>query len=160
MLPGVGAAAPAMRALRAARPGRRDPRRAAAGARLLGVCLGMQLLFERSAEGDVDCLGLLPGTGRAGSAGRGGCRTWAGTTSWRRPTTRSAGGLPAVCYFAHSYAVVPADRPAVVAETEVDGRAVRRAVVGAAAWPACSSTPRRAARPAGALLGRWLADAA
>ena len=29
---------------------------------LLGVCVGMQLLYERSGEGDVECLGLLPGT--------------------------------------------------------------------------------------------------
>lgn len=28
---------------------------------LLGVCVGMQLLYERSEEGDVECLGLLPG---------------------------------------------------------------------------------------------------
>jgi glutamine amidotransferase len=28
---------------------------------LLGVCVGMQLLFESSEEGDVECLGLLPG---------------------------------------------------------------------------------------------------
>ena len=28
---------------------------------LLGVCVGMQLLFESSEEGDVPCLGLLPG---------------------------------------------------------------------------------------------------
>ena len=28
----------------------------------LGICLGMQLLFERSDEGDTDCLGIIPGT--------------------------------------------------------------------------------------------------
>jgi glutamine amidotransferase len=27
---------------------------------VLGICLGMQLLFERSEEGDTDCLGILP----------------------------------------------------------------------------------------------------
>lgn len=59
ILPGVGAAGAGMRRLREAglvevlheleQP-------------LLGVCLGMQLLFERSAEdGGVDCLGLLAG---------------------------------------------------------------------------------------------------
>ena len=33
----------------------------ASAAPLLGVCVGMQLLFKRSDEGDVECLGLLPG---------------------------------------------------------------------------------------------------
>ncbi|MGA2654594.1 MAG: imidazole glycerol phosphate synthase subunit HisH [Gammaproteobacteria bacterium] len=28
---------------------------------VLGFCLGMQLLFESSSEGDVDCLGIIPG---------------------------------------------------------------------------------------------------
>ena len=31
---------------------------------LLGVCVGMQLLYERSEEGGVECLGLLPGVVR------------------------------------------------------------------------------------------------
>ena len=29
---------------------------------LLGICLGMQLLYEHSMEGDVDCLGVISGT--------------------------------------------------------------------------------------------------
>ncbi len=58
ILPGVGAAADCMERLRGANlvetiRGLRQP--------LLGVCVGMQLLFESSEEGDVSCLGLLPG---------------------------------------------------------------------------------------------------
>ena len=58
VLPGVGAAAPVMQALRESgidvllqqikRP-------------LLGICIGMQVLFEHSEEGDVDGLVLLRG---------------------------------------------------------------------------------------------------
>jgi glutamine amidotransferase len=59
LLPGVGSAGEAMRRLRAAGvdrvlPTLRQP--------VLGICLGMQLLFERSAEGPTDTLGLLPGS--------------------------------------------------------------------------------------------------
>lgn len=28
---------------------------------ILGICLGMQLLYESSEEGEVDCLGIIPG---------------------------------------------------------------------------------------------------
>lgn len=68
ILPGVGAAAAAMTKLRASGWAERlagDTRP------LLGICLGMQLLFERSEEGDVDCLGLIPGTVRKLPAGEG-----------------------------------------------------------------------------------------
>ncbi|PNS08356.1 imidazole glycerol phosphate synthase subunit HisH [Solilutibacter silvestris] len=58
MLPGVGAAAPGMRLLR--ERGFVEVLRASP-VPLLGVCLGMQLLFESSEEGDVECLGLIPG---------------------------------------------------------------------------------------------------
>ena len=61
ILPGVGAAAPGMARLRAAGL---DTLLGELRQPLLGVCLGMQLLFERSEEGDTQCLGLLPGTVR------------------------------------------------------------------------------------------------
>lgn len=58
MLPGVGAAADCMSRLRAA--GLIDAIRELRQP-LLGICVGMQLLFESSEEGGVECLGLLPG---------------------------------------------------------------------------------------------------
>ena len=68
ILPGVGAAAPAMARLRELGlveviRGLTQP--------VLGICLGMQLLYETSEEGDVDCLGLLPGRIRRLSGGAG-----------------------------------------------------------------------------------------
>lgn len=58
VLPGVGAAAHGMACLRA--QGFIAPLRASRTP-LLGICLGMQLLYESSDEGDASCLGLLPG---------------------------------------------------------------------------------------------------
>ena len=58
ILPGVGAAADAMSRLRRDQlhlvmPDLRQP--------VLGICLGMQLLFEASEEGATACLGIIPG---------------------------------------------------------------------------------------------------
>jgi glutamine amidotransferase len=61
LLPGVGAAAQAMRRLRAAGLTRIL---CALTQPVLGICLGMQLLFERSEEGETDCLGVFPHTVR------------------------------------------------------------------------------------------------
>jgi glutamine amidotransferase len=61
LLPGVGAAADAMRRLQAG--GLAGTIRAARQP-LLGVCLGMQLLYEHSEEGDAPGLGLAAGTVR------------------------------------------------------------------------------------------------
>ena len=70
ILPGVGAAASAMREL--------EDRGLAGALRetplpVLGVCLGLQLFTERSQEGDspVDCLGLVPGETRRLGEGNG-----------------------------------------------------------------------------------------
>ena len=59
VLPGVGSATDAMRRLHGSRiasllPNLTQP--------VLGICLGMQLLFAASDEGPTECLGILPGT--------------------------------------------------------------------------------------------------
>lgn len=61
ILPGVGAAPEGMARLHA--QGLVEPLRQLQ-VPLIGICLGMQLLFERSEEGDVECLGLLGGVVR------------------------------------------------------------------------------------------------
>lgn len=61
VLPGVGAAGFAMGridTLALAEPLRRLTRP------VLGICLGMQLLYERSEEDDTACLGIIPGAVR------------------------------------------------------------------------------------------------
>jgi glutamine amidotransferase len=58
ILPGVGAAADCMARLHSA--GLVDTIRALTQP-TLGICVGMQLLFDSSEEGNVRCLGLLPG---------------------------------------------------------------------------------------------------
>jgi glutamine amidotransferase len=61
VVPGVGAAAPAMDRL--TRAGLVEPVRAwiAAGRPYLGICLGLQLLFDGSDEDDAMTLGVIPG---------------------------------------------------------------------------------------------------
>lgn len=61
IVPGVGAAAPAMERLRSAGLVRPIAGWIAAGRPYLGICLGLQLLFEASDEDDARTLGILPG---------------------------------------------------------------------------------------------------
>lgn len=64
IFPGVGAAKSAVETLN--RTGLGDAIRTAhgRGTPVLGICLGAQIVLERSEEGDVPCLGLLPGQTR------------------------------------------------------------------------------------------------
>ena len=62
ILPGVGAFADAAAKLRATGLDRVICEQAAAGKKIMGICLGMQMLFEKSYEyGEHDGLGLIPG---------------------------------------------------------------------------------------------------
>lgn len=62
VFPGVGAAASAMANLRSLGLEQAVRDAAVSGRPFIGICLGMQILFERSEEdGGVDMLGILPG---------------------------------------------------------------------------------------------------
>ncbi|HET7843692.1 MAG TPA: imidazole glycerol phosphate synthase subunit HisH [Xanthomonadales bacterium] len=101
VLPGVGNAATVMARLRTL--GLVDTLRALRQP-LLGICVGMQVLYERSDEGDVEGLGLLPGRVRA-LAPAPGLRV--PHMGWNR--VRRCGATPLLdddghAYFVHAYA--------------------------------------------------------
>ncbi len=123
LVPGVGASEAAMGRLR--RQGLVEPiiERVNAGTWFVGVCLGMQLLFERSDEDGARMLGLLKGDVKmiqdAPSLPHIGWNTLRITR--RHPVLEGLeDGTPA--YFVHSYVPVPADAEVTVAETEHGSR--------------------------------------
>ena len=104
VLPGVGAAAPAMallceRGFAEVLPALPVP--------LLGICLGMQLLFDSSEEGDVACLGLLQGAVRKLIGGPG-LRVphmgWNALQPLRDSPLLAGIDTQAQAYFVHGYA--------------------------------------------------------
>ena len=127
VIPGVGAFPAAMEAL--ARHGLVEPLIAFAqgGKPLLGACLGMQLLFDRSEEqGGAEGLGLLRGSVRRLDCGAlklphiG----W-GEVSWARESPLTDGlPDPAFFYHVHTYAPVADDDGEVLGWSDYGGRFV------------------------------------
>jgi glutamine amidotransferase len=61
LVPGVGAFAAVMQGLKDVDALRMIGRRVAGGRPVLGICVGLQVLFHHSEENDTPCLGILPG---------------------------------------------------------------------------------------------------
>ena len=104
ILPGVGAAAPGMARLRAARLIDTLKRLTQP---VLGVCLGMQLLFDNSEEEDTECLGIVPGTVRHFSQSdklRVPHMGWNSVNVDKSNSLLSTEGAGSRAYFVHSYA--------------------------------------------------------
>ena len=122
VVPGVGAFPEAMRRLNAAGLDDVIRERAEGGAPVLGICLGMQLLFERSAEHEgARGLGLLPGEVTALEAPK------VPHIGWNRVAMRRASGLTrglgdaTAFYHVHSF-VCRASEEDVVGEGEYGER--------------------------------------
>lgn len=124
ILPGVGAFPAGMKGLQERRL--IDPIKQAAreGRPLIGICLGMQLLFESSDEmGETDGLGLLPGrvTRMAGDGLKIPHMGWNQLDVMREhPLVRDLVS-GSYAYFVHSYAIYPEDQSIVLATTEYGG---------------------------------------
>jgi glutamine amidotransferase len=119
ILPGVGAARAVMAGIESA--GFVDPLRQLP-VPLLGICVGMQVLFDGSDEDDVPCLGLIGGRVRQlEDAPRLPHIGWNPIdAAGDDPLFRRLGDQPEM-YFVHSYAPVP-DDPSVVIATATHGR--------------------------------------
>ena len=124
VLPGVGAFGACMKALKERGFDRLVREKASEGTPLLGVCVGMQLLFEESDEfGSTPGLGLLKGTVR-----RFGNELVVPQVGWNRIHQKREHALfdgiadGAFCYFVHSFYCQPSDEAVVVGETEYGRR--------------------------------------
>jgi len=153
ILPGVSTAATVMGRLHAlglidVLRGLRQP--------LLGVCVGMQLLFEHSEEDDTPCFGLLPGRVRRIPAGEG---IRVPHMGWNQLQLRRADPLldgfadGEHAYFVHSYAAdLTPDCIAGTTHGHAFAAAVRRGNVMGAQFH-----PERSSAAGARLLARFLA---
>jgi imidazole glycerol-phosphate synthase subunit HisH len=163
VLPGVGAFDPAMARLEAAGLVSALRQSCDEGRPLLGICLGLQLLFEASDEGNggADGLALLKGRVRALPRRPGHPIPHMG---WAPLIPASPSPLlPADTpqeeewvYFVHSYAADPLDPTCVTAQVDWAGSPVTAAV-----WQgtiaACQFHPEKSGPVGEAMLRRWLA---
>jgi imidazole glycerol-phosphate synthase subunit HisH len=123
VVPGVGAFPEAMRRFRAAGLDELIRERAEAGVPVLGLCLGMQLLFESSTEHEGAAgLGLLPGDVTALQAPKVPHIGW-NLVTFERPSALTDGlGDAAAFYHVHSLACRPAEASDVVGRGEYGER--------------------------------------
>ena len=125
ILPGVGAFPEAMRNLERTGLGEVLIERAAAGVPLLGICLGMQLLFESSTEHEgAQGLGILPGIVTRMESPRLPHIGWNLVTFERESALTEGLGAAAAFYHVHSFACRPADPADVVGTSEYGERFV------------------------------------
>ena len=88
------------------------------GIPFLGICVGFQVLFEHSDEGDVDCLGWMPGKLR--NTRKIWCvpqMGWNEVKFVRRHAILSSLNDSEFFYFVNSYYVIPRDENIVLAKT-------------------------------------------
>jgi glutamine amidotransferase len=158
VLPGVGAFDPAMERLQASGLVPAIQAWCAAGRPLLGICLGLQLLFEASDEGSARGLGLIRGRVTALPRSPGHPiphMGWAPLLPASPSPLLPEGAPPAWVYFVHSYAAVPSD-PACITGRVAFGDVAVTAALWQGAVAACQFHPEKSSLAGQLMLQRWL----
>lgn len=159
VLPGVGHFGPAMERIRHQGLDAVAHSAAAEGVPLLGICLGLQLLFDASEESpDVAGLGLIPGAVRRLVTDRKLPQIGWNRVHWHAESALvppEADASASTYYFVHTYAVEPADPAHVLGTVTYGGEFVAAAQSGHVAG--VQFHPEKSSRAGLALLRRWLA---
>ncbi|MHB8244586.1 MAG: imidazole glycerol phosphate synthase subunit HisH [Acidimicrobiales bacterium] len=121
VLPGVGSAGATMRSLQETGLAGELTERVGNGLAYVGICIGLQVLFEHSEEDEIECLGWLPGRVRRLPEG-----VRVPQIGWNLVTSRQAesdfaAGFGDYFYFVNSYVAEPADPGMVAAEANYGG---------------------------------------
>ncbi|HLC87816.1 MAG TPA: imidazole glycerol phosphate synthase subunit HisH [Patescibacteria group bacterium] len=120
ILPGVGAAGTGMKNLQAKKLDQVIKDEIQKGKPFLGTCLGMQLLFDFSDEGDTKCLGIIPGEVKLFQGNLKIPEIGWNSVSIVKNESKVMQGIKddSYFYFVNSYYCVPADKKVVAGETE------------------------------------------
>jgi len=121
IFPGVGEASSAMKKLEASGLDRMLKEFFASGKPILGICLGSQIILDRSEEGPTNCLGLIPGEAKEFKASLGLKIPHMGFNDIREvKRTKLLSGIRSGSsfYFVHSYYPEPSHGEDVYAVTE------------------------------------------
>jgi len=158
ILPGVGAFGDAMRNLRATGLDEAAKQFARSGKPMLGICLGMQLLFDESEEhGLHEGLGLLPGrVVRFRGSFKVPHMGW-NKLKFERENPLTDGLEPGHVYFVHSYHALPGHEGDLLATTDYHGPVT--AIVGRGKLYGMQFHPEKSGELGMRLLGRFLAMA-
>ena len=160
ILPGVGAMGLAMSNMRARGLDRAVREAVEREKPFLGICLGMQMLFEYSEEDGVDGLGILPGRVRRIPPGPGLKIPHMGWNRIDLHGREAAGGPDTLLrqgesvYFVHSYYADPAD-PSIITAT-ADHGITFTAAVSKGSIDACQFHPEKSGDRGIDILRRWL----